>query len=275
MAKPIQFHFGRQTYRFTLRIGFFLLCLLFFILFCILGSWQLERYQYKKNLFMTYDLRLKAPPVAFSSINHNLRDLQHSSIIHIENKNLPLGSANESMEKLQFQSVSVSGFYVNSLTVLLQNKQYKNKLGYEVITPLKIPGEKKLLLVDRGWVPEFKQHFPMIEHVKGEQQLTGYLKLLNEHQFILGDNLLQTFSIPLIMQKIDVKELTELTHQNFYPFILRLNANETHGFIRDWVVSSSLPERHLGYAVQWFAMAFVLFIAYLCFCIERVKHEAK
>jgi surfeit locus 1 family protein len=76
----------------------------------------------------------------------------------------------------------------------------------------------------------------------------------------------------LVIQRIDMKDIQRETHQAFYPFILRLNKADPHGFVRDWTITTVEPARHVGYAVQWFAMALTLLIAYFCFCIERVKH---
>jgi surfeit locus 1 family protein len=152
----------------------------------------------------------------------------------------------------------------------LQNRPYKERMGFEVITPLKIGDDKLLLLVDRGWVAG-DQTPPAVKAVVDEQQISGEIKLLNEHQFILGKNILNASDSPLLMQKMDVKELENVTHLAFYPYLLRLSANEPNGFIRDWIITAVQPERHLGYAVQWFAMALTLLIACFCFCCKKLE----
>lgn len=243
-AKALQFRFQQQTYLFNLKVGFSLLCLTFFILCCTLGSWQLHRYTDKKTLLTQYQQRLTSQPIPLSQLTVSAPP--------------------------QFQRISVSGFYLNELTMLVQNRFYHDQLGYEVLTPLRIPGQQKLLLIDRGWIQKPNtQSLPTIENVSSTQDITGYIKLLNEHQFILGKNILAPKQAPLVMQRIDLYEISSITQQSFYPFILRLDANQTNGFVRDWIIASVTPERHMGYAVQWFALAFVLFIAYFCFCCER------
>lgn len=243
MAKSLQFKFRNQSYLITFKMGFFLLCLGFFCLFCLLGTWQLHRYAYKKTLLSTYQERLTAKPTQ-------------------------LGKD----EVGQFQPVSVQGQYLGELTMLVQNKFHNDQLGFEVLTPVKVDGTEKLLLVDRGWVGSIKSSLtPLFQ--KGK--LSGYIKILDEHQFILGKNILQPNASPLVMQKIDIDEISRITQHAFYPFILRLNPTEPNGFARDWVITSVIPQRHLGYAVQWFAMAFVLLIAFFCFCCERVETYVK
>ena len=182
----------------------------------------------------------------------------------------PLGTLPETAADLQFQRVTVTGQYLNDMTMFLQNRFYHEQLGYEVLTPMQIPGQQKLLLVDRGWIQKpADAELPTIAPVVAEQAIIGSLKVLNEYQFILGQNIL-TAAKPIVMQKVDVRELSQLMHQSFYPFVLRLDPSATNGFVRDWTLTVVNPERHLGYAVQWFLMAIVLFIAYLCYCVERV-----
>lgn len=219
-------------------------CTLFFILFCILGSWQLHRYEFKKSLINLSQQGQNALPKPFMLIGTNLKNAQ-------------------------FQPITVTGVFLNELTILLQNRYYKQKPGFEVLTPLQIPGDKKLLLINRGWIE--KPDIQKLATAKGEQQMIGHIKLLDEYQFILGKNILEPNKKPMMIQKIDINEITQLTQHAFYPFVLRLDPAAPNGFIREWVISTTQPERHLMYAIQWFLMAGILVIAYLGFSTERVK----
>ena len=42
------------------------------------------------------------------------------------------------------------------------------------------------------------------------------------------------------------------------PFVLLMDHNEEHGFLRHWVPTEFGPGKHFGYALQWFAMGLVL-----------------
>ncbi|MEO8401095.1 MAG: SURF1 family protein [Gammaproteobacteria bacterium] len=244
MTKPLQFYFRKQAYLIQFRLGFFLLCAFLFCLCCVLGVWQLHRYAQKKILVTTSQQRLNAAPIPITE----------------------LSKPND----YQFQTVSVAGNYLNQFTLLVQNRFYHDQVGFEVLTPLKIKGEEKLVLIDRGWIAKPNNSaLPKIEPVNSTQHLTGYIKLLNEYQFILGKNILTPEISPLVMQKIDLDEISQVVKQPFYPLMVRLNANAPNGFIRDWTITTMPPERHMAYAVQWFALALVLLIAYFCFCCER------
>jgi surfeit locus 1 family protein len=54
---------------------------------------------------------------------------------------------------------------------------------------------------------------------------------------------------------------------------VRLDPTAENGFVRQWIISAMQPERHLGYAVQWFAMALVLSIMCFCYCCEAVTRK--
>ncbi len=253
MNNPFVFQFCQKTYVFTFKIGIFLFCLFFLIVFCLLGNWQWHRYHYKKHLVEHYQAQLVSPLKPLETL---LRDPSHPP--------------------LEFQHVSVSGHYINELTVLLENRFHQDKMGFEVLTPLQIPGSKQIVLVNRGWIPKPDQALlPKLAYIGTEQHITGYLKLNQEYQFILGNNINDMTHWPLVMQKIDIDALSQLTGQSFYPFILRLDANAPNGYVRNWVISSVIPERHLGYAFQWFAMAFVLLIAYTCLSCDRIPTQRK
>lgn len=238
MAYSLQFTFLRHTYQFTLAKGFLLLCLFFFVLCCSLGVWQLHRYDFKKQLLTAYTERLQQAPIDFAAINKN--------------------------QIAAFQPVFVHGEYVNSESILIQNRVYNNKIGYEVLTPFQMQ-DQSWVWVDRGWVKT-----PMIPMVQGKQRIQGYIKFNNEYQFILGNNILEPNKKPLIIQKIDWNELQQFIQHPFYPFVLRLDESQPGGLVREWIISASTPERHLAYAIQWFVMALVLLVAYIAFSCQRM-----
>lgn len=243
------FRFKTETYSIKLNKVFMLLCLFFFGLFCMLGVWQLHRFHYKQVLLSTYQNRLNALPKPLVLLSGSLNDIQ-------------------------FQPIAADGHFVNELTMFIQNRIYQGKAGFEVLTPLRVSGENKLLLIDRGWVQKPEgQALPQIIPQKEKQHIVGYIKRVDEYQFILGKNILEPVTYPLVMQKIDLNEIGRLMNQTFYPFVVRLDPAAQNGFVRDWVISATPPERHRMYAIQWFSLALVILIAYLGFSVERVRES--
>lgn len=255
MPKLYSYSIRHRDYQFTFKPGFFTLCAIVVIVCCLLGIWQIYRYQQKKILLIMSQQRIHAPPVPLVSLQMNAKQ-QHGVKI----------------TDLPFKNVTLNGIYINSLTVLLQNRFYHDQLGFEVLTPVKIANDPMLLLIDRGWISKPKQTaLPTIASpTKQQLRIVGYIKLLNEYQFTLGANILDTTKRPLVAQKIDLAELSKIYHRPIYPFILRLEASQPYGYVRDWTISTILPERHLAYAIQWFLFAIIGCITYVAASSERV-----
>lgn len=241
--KPHSFQICNRQYKIIFKSGFFLLCLIFFILFCFLGTWQVYRYHFKKDLLMRHQRNITAEPIPFLQLKNS--------------------------ESLPYHPVSVVGHYQGNNTLFLQNQYHDDIPGFEVITPFKIKGEEKLLLIDRGWIQKTDQRTPVITNTDDELRIIGSIKLLNEHQFILGQNILEPNKMPLIIQKISINDISEKTHSAYFPFILRLSPREPYGYVREWKMNQIVPERHMAYAIQWYGLAVIMIIGFICFSCER------
>jgi surfeit locus 1 family protein len=237
------FQFRQQTYALKFKRGFVIFCVAVIGLFLYLGEWQVYRYHFKQKLVQDFQQNQHAAPL--TQLN------------------------NITLEK-QFSQVAISGAYENAFTLLIPNKPYDNQIGFEVFTPIKTDG--KLLLIDRGWMKQAGTKAPEIPAAATNKPVQGTIKFVNEYQYVMGKNILSA-QAPLQMQKIDFKALEKMTGQSFYPFIVRLDPTAENGFVRQWIISAMQPERHLGYAVQWFAMALVLSIMCFCYCCEAVTRK--
>ncbi len=58
------------------------------------------------------------------------------------------------------------------------------------------------------------------------------------------------------------------------PFVLRLSPHSEHGYVREWQTRTGLsPERHVGYAVQWFALAVALVVLCIWVAVRRAPED--
>ena len=170
--------------------------------------------------------------------------------------------------------IKAQGHYLNKMTMLLDHRTHKGQVGFDVLTPFQINHNQKLLLVNRGWVPQpAPETLPIVKTIDGDQTITGYIKMKNEYVFTLGENILNPKQWPLVMQKIDFNTIDQLTQHTFYPFVLRLDPKDKQGYLRDWQIVNVLPQRHFGYAVQWFTMALALVILYFFFSCSPINNE--
>jgi len=54
--------------------------------------------------------------------------------------------------------------------------------------------------------------------------------------------------------------LAALSGRTVFPFEVRIQPDSPHALVAEWAVVNQSPSKHIGYAVQWFAMAAVLVI---------------
>jgi surfeit locus 1 family protein len=122
--------------------------------------------------------------------------------------------------------------------------------------------------VNRGWVA--LDNVPsMQEPLEPLLDLTGLIYQPSENRFILGENFSKTLEGQLKIQRMDFKGLSHEFEHDVYPYVLLLDPSAPAGFVRDWQIKTMPPSKHLGYAVQWFALAGTLIFLYLIINLQR------
>lgn len=215
-----------------------------------LGFWQIRRYYFKQDILLRY--------------HHNVSQQPYSWYQFIK-----------SSDK-EFHNVKVEGFYLNHKTVLLDNRWHNKKIGYEVLTPFVVQDDSKVLLINRGWIPrgQDRSHLPEIKLITGWQTLQGYMIKPSVKRFILGNNIEQYKSWPVRIQYINLHQIENAIDRPMHSYVLRLAPGTSSGFVRQWKLVAINPSKHMGYAVQWFAMSLALVIAYLFFsCYQSVTRK--
>lgn len=204
-------------------------------LLLLLGFWQLDRAHQKQQYLQAYQQNQQLPP-------------------------LPLAQVPQDYTSARFQRISVSGSWDNQHQFFLENQRYQKQEGYFVITPLRIQGSNAVVLVNRGWVPLGAQRsqLPALPPVSSQAAIVGLLQLYPSKHFVLKE--LDDPHWPSRVQKLDPAQLAEKLNTSIYPYYLLLLPDQQQGFVRDWQITVTGPEKHWGYAFQWFALAATLFI---------------
>lgn len=74
---------------------------------------------------------------------------------------------------------------------------------------------------------------------------------------------------PLVLVFPVIADLEAALGQPVEQRILLLDTSESDGFERAWRPAMAVPpERHLGYAIQWFALALVLVVAFVATSLQ-------
>lgn len=205
-----------------------------------LGFWQLRREDEKLALQEQYAARQRELPVALSAL--------------------------DPQADLQYTQVEFSGEYDNTRHFLLDNRIHEGRPGYDLITPL-VTAEDSVVFVNRGWLPQgaTRAQLPVPPAVEGRVTLRGTVYVQVGTPFTLGAAESDT-RWPRVIQSLEPQRMAQAAGYDagrLFPYSVRLAEGAPGALVRDWPVVSTSPEKHRGYAVQWFAMAAALVALYL------------
>lgn len=208
-----------------------------------LGFWQLQRAEEKRVLAEAFAAREVQPPAP-------LDDLWQAPA-----------------RELAYLPVTLRGAFVPGALLLLDNRTREGKFGYEALGVVALAGGG-YALANRGWVPgdPARRELPGVADVAGEVTLTGHLYVPPGEPYLLAE---QQFGgdWPLVLQALEMDKLGPVLAQRLggrvFPYSVRLDANAPGALAVDWQVINVSPQKHVGYAVQWFTMAAVLFLFFV------------
>lgn len=217
-----------------------------------LGAWQLDRADEKHQL---------------------ISDLKQQS----QAQAIPLEKALQ-QEKPDMMPVISEGRLIPNVTLVTDNQTQNGRLGYEVYGLWQAKNVDKPIIISRGWLPrkDFYQKVPTIPVFEGNT-IEGSLYYSKGHNPVVANNAVwQQFEGVWLIGQFDFQTLEEKVKQMGYdnaPFIIRLKADDNSQFVRQWELIASPPEKHIAYAIQWFAMALALVLLFIILNLKRVKNN--
>ena len=218
-------------------------CLLLLVL--SLGVWQIDRGYKKKELENTF-LERQSQPV---------KEIKYNTF---ENSDL-------------YRNVVLEGKYLDQI-FLLDNKIHNGKPGLKVFSPFQSINES-LVLVSRGWIEfEDRSNLPMIKTERNALKIQGILRSESK-DFILENDNMKKNTNPILVQTINLDELSNYLGEPLSPYILELSELSKSAFVKTWQPINLSSFRHFGYAVQWFGLGLVLIVGYLFFLRKEGTKE--
>ena len=209
-----------------------------------LGLWQLDRAEFKDTLQQKI----------------------------VERKNLAavnLTALPETKEDRRYRPVNLVGQYDTAHSFLLDNKILNGRVGYHVFTPLKI-NATTTILINRGFVSQgaTRQQLPDIFSTEETVELSGLLDMEPSRALVLAENVQDTTRWPVVLQYVDLNEISAFLGYPLYDMVLWLDEVETvdnaaGSFDYDLPVLNLNSAKNNGYAFQWFAMSLALLLIYL------------
>jgi surfeit locus 1 family protein len=226
-----------------------ILVLLLFPCLVALGFWQLARAEEKRELLAAHEAQQLAPPIV-------LNDLERH--------------ADPAYKRVQLQ-----GFFDARHTLLLDNRTRDGKAGVEVLQPFYDQISGLWLLLNRGWLP-----WPDRRITPAFATPDTPLRLQATIYVPLGEALhLQATQTsadwPRLVSEVKPDALWQQLGRGGLSYEVRLQPGPA-SFQADWPVIAMSPDKHLGYAVQWFALAAALlglFIYLGLFNARETRHE--
>ena len=174
----------------------------------------------------------------------------------------------------RYQHVTARGSYDPSRQVLIDNMPSSaGTAGFRVLTPFVRPGSQKLLLVDRGWVPLglHRDQLPAVTVTDGMREAAGRLDQLPVPGLRVGTaDAAGDVKWPRILLFPTAADLEQVYGEPVESRIVLLDADQPDGYERAWRPALEFPpERHLGYAVQWLALAAVSLVIFIALSTQR------
>jgi len=210
---------------------------IFFIFFAttffLLGLWQAERGQDKSNILEEFNNNIKKSPTPFSE------------------------------KSIKWDRVTVEGYWSGSKQILIDNVINSGIAGYKVLTPLQIKDTETHILVDRGWVPQGKSRdiLPDIDIKKEYVKVNGILED-PELGFVLSKDLV-TEKWPKVSQTKNLRVLRKAFDEELASYIIVADPTLASSLAYMKIIPTNMtPEKHFGYAIQWFTMFAALCLMY-------------
>jgi surfeit locus 1 family protein len=209
-----------------------------------LGTWQVERLQWKQSLIRTLEERTSAAPIA-----------------------LPADASD--IDTAEYHRVRLEGEWLNSHELYLTGQTYNGQAGWDVITPFRTK-DGDVVLVDRGWVP-FDRKDPatrvqgqiegpaVVEAIIFRDLRRGYFQPDNEP----GRNL---------WFFIDTQAMAKAAGlSGVKPYVLAaLRGPIPGGFPVGGELKVALRNEHLSYAITWYSLAIGLLVIYGLYHTKRI-----
>jgi len=213
-----------------------------------LGTWQLHRAEYKRELLARQH----------RALGQAAQDLRGWDV--------PLPA---------WTPVRAWGRTDPDHAMLLANRVYQGRGGYLLLVPLHLEAGGTLL-VARGWLPADPDQKvrPQIPRVAPTRPVEGRLSPWPGIGMKLGEPDAGSPFWPKVLTYLDENWVRARLGADVAPLMLLEEGPDTPGLVRDWEllignVSVMPPEKHTSYAVQWFSLALTLVVLYLAFHLER------
>ncbi|MDP2375570.1 SURF1 family protein [Reyranella sp.] len=216
-----------------------------------LGIWQIERREWKRDILDRLATNQAAAPLSLDEL------LQGDPLRH------------------EYGRVTVAGTFEHGKEFHLAARSLKNKVGLQVVTPLRTD-DGRVVLFDRGWIPSEKKEAPKRAEgqVAGRVELTGIVRRSQIKGRFVPDNVPDKN----VWFQVDVPLMRKLAgatpDARLDTFFLDADAAPNPGGAPvGGQTRLDIPNDHIQYAITWFLIALALAGVYLAYHWENGRLE--
>jgi cytochrome oxidase assembly protein ShyY1 len=137
---------------------------------------------------------------------------------------------------------------------LIDNKTHQGRVGYQVVVP--IHTEWGIVFSNFGWIAGTNSR-DVLPNIKLDDNILSYQGVISlpSNNAMVTETALIDDKWPKVLQQTDLAIMTQHYKQTLLPFVLLLNPDNNSEFVRNWQPVVMAPEKHIGYAIQWFLLA--------------------
>lgn len=226
------------------RLAFTLAVIVVGVVFCGLGIWQVRRLNERLMLIEFVKARMAEPAI-------------------------PLGGGDPvDPDVLDYRRVELRGTFEPEQEILRRNRSVDGVTGYHIVTPFRLSGSDKAVLVDRGWIP-YDEATPEQRKAfappSGEVVIEAVVQKSQDATTAPYDPPLAPGQDRLdAWFRIKVSRIQQQVSMPLLPIFVEQQA--TGDVSRELPIRGETappdPGNHMSYAIQWFSFAIILLGGY-------------
>jgi len=177
----------------------------------------------------------------------------------------------EFLKDKEYYHVRLQGSYIDDKQFVYDNQIVDQISGYYVLTPFVLTGASNAILINRGFIPWNGKRDKLADIDIGEKLTEVKVQIsipVKRMELKVSET---TGDFPVLIQALDLDEMSTIASLDFASVVGLLNPESENGFVRQWEPYTGSIERHIGYAIQWFLMAFVLAFIGIRLAIKQRK----
>ena len=178
----------------------------------------------------------------------------------------------EFLKDKEYYHVRLQGSYIGDKQFIYDNQIVDQISGYYVLTPFILKGASKAVLINRGFIPWSGRRDKLANVDIGEKLTEAKVQIsipIKRMELKVSET---TGDFPVLIQALDLDEMSTIASLDFASVVGLLSPETENGFVRQWEPYTGSIERHIGYAIQWFLMAFVLAFIGIRLAIKQRKN---